>query len=124
MRNLLLRSLPAAAVLYVAYFGIGVLLDVVTYATIGLRPNYAASVIWAALVDAAQILAAISTMKLFFNHYEPRYVLAIFTTCLAATLATIFIYTPELAWITKTPGIGQAAVAIGIAIFMLLKGRL
>ena len=124
MRNLLLRSLPAAAVLYVAYFGIGVLLDVVTYATIGLRPNYAATVIWVALVDAAQILAAISTMKLFFNHYEPRYVLAIFTTSLAATLATIFIYTPELAGITKTPGIGQAAVAIGIAAFMLLKGRL
>jgi hypothetical protein len=124
MRNLLLRSLPAAAVLYVAYFGIGVLLDVVTYATIGLRPNYAATVIWAALIDAAQILAAISTMKLFFNHYEPRYVLAIFTTSLAATLATIFIYTPELAGITKTPGIGQAAVAIGIAAFMLLKGRL
>jgi len=119
-----LRSLPAAAILYVAYFGIGVFLDVATYATIGPRPNFVASIIWAALVDGAQILAAIATMKLFFNQYEPRYVLAIFTTSLAATLVTVYLFTPELAGITKAPGIGQAAAAIGISTFMLLKGRL
>ena len=124
MSGRFLRSLLAAAVLYVAYFGIGVLLDIVTYATIGLRPYYAVDFIWKSLVDAAQILVAIATMKLFFKHYDSRYVLAMFTASLVATLAIIYAGTPETAGIAKAPGIGQAIVAICIALLMSVKGRL
>jgi hypothetical protein len=116
------RSVGAALVLYVAYFAVGVVLEVLAYASAAARDILPSVIPWKTFFDAAQILIAVALLRLFFRSYDPRIVLAAFAAFLAATLLRIY-NTPEMAMSTSS-GVVQFLTAILICALLLWKQRL
>jgi hypothetical protein len=121
-RQAIARSLGAALVLYVAYFAVGVVLEVLVYASAAARDTLPSVIPWKAFFDAAQVLIAVALLRLFFRSYDPRIVLAAFAAFLVATLLTIY-NTAAMAMSTSS-GVAQFLVAILICVLLLWKQRL
>lgn len=111
----------AAAVLYVAYFVVGVLLDVLMYATGSVRGAIPTFIPWKEIFDTAQILIAVGAMRLFMREYDPKTVLVIFAALMGATLVALFAFTPEMANASKSGGLAQFFIAITICALLLWK---
>jgi hypothetical protein len=117
------KSLGAAIILYVAYFSVGVVIEVIAYATAGFRDGLPSFIPWKFFFDASQILIAVAIMRLFLSVYDSRMLLMFFVVFLGATLAAIY-NTSELMSDSKSNGLVQFVIAIFVCALLGWKQRL
>lgn len=116
-------SLGAAIILYVAYFSVGVVIEVIAYATAGFRDGLPSLIPWKFFFDASQILIATAIMRLFPSAYDSKMLVMFFVFFLAVTFAVIY-NTSEMMGVSKSNGLVQFVIAIFVCALFFWKQRL